>query len=74
MHYLLKIALFVGVGLGLNQLVNLCYRLASKKTNAIHLRFLKSAINVFVDVVIIYSLVQQFDITKDISKALLQSG
>ncbi len=74
MHYLLKISLFVAVGLGLNQVVNLGYRLASKKSNAIHLRFLKSAVNVFIDVVIIYSLVQQFDITKDISKALLQSG
>ncbi|EOS25522.1 hypothetical protein C806_01649 [Lachnospiraceae bacterium 3-1] len=74
MDWLFKIALFVGVGLALNQMVNLCYRLASKKTNAIHLRFLKSAINVFIDIVIIYSLVQQFDITKDISKALLQSG
>ncbi len=74
MNNLLKIALFVAVGLALNQLVNLCYRLVSKKSKAIHLHFLKSAINVFVDVVIIYSLVQQFEITKDISKALLQSG
>lgn len=74
MHFLLKIALFVGVGLALNQMVNLGYRFISKKTNAIHLRFFKSAINVFIDVVIIYSLVQQFEITKDISKALLQSG
>lgn len=70
----IKIVLFVAVGLALNQIVNLIYRLASKKSNAIHLRFLKSAINVFVDIVIIYSLVQQFEITKDISKALLQSG
>ena len=30
--------------------------------------------NVIIDVVVIYSLAQQFDITKDISKVLLQSG
>lgn len=74
MHFLLKIGLFVAVGLALNQLVNLIYRLVSRKTNAIHLRFFKSIINVLIDVVIIYSLVQQFEITKDISRALLQSG
>ena len=74
MDYIFQIILFVGVGLGLNQVVNLIYRLASKKTNTIHLRFLKSIINVMIDVVVIYSLVQQFEITKDISKALLQSG
>ena len=74
MDYFIKIGIFVAVGLGLNQVVNLGYRAASRKSNAIHLRFLKSAINVFIDVIIIYSLVQQFDITKDISKALLQSG
>ncbi|EOT24547.1 hypothetical protein C805_02759 [Eubacterium sp. 14-2] len=74
MHFLVKIGLFIGVGLALNQLVNLIYRIVSKKTNAIHLRFLKSIFNVMIDVVIIYSLVQQFEITKDISKALLQSG
>ncbi len=74
MNNLLKIGLFVAVGLALNQFVNLCYRLASRKSKAIHLHFLKSAINVFIDVIIIYSLVQQFEITKDISKALLQSG
>ena len=74
MNNIIKIILFLAVGLALNQIVNLAYRLASKKSNAIHLRFLKSAINVFVDIIIIYSLVQQFEITKDISKALLQSG
>ena len=53
MNNIIKIILFVAVGLALNQIVNLAYRLASKKSNAIHLRFLKSAINVFVDIIII---------------------
>ena len=69
MNNLLKIGLFVAVGLALNQFVNLCYRLASRKSKAIHLHFLKSAINVFIDVIIIYSLVQQFEITKEIGRA-----
>lgn len=30
--------------------------------------------NLTIDVIIIYSLAQQFEITKDISKVLLQSG
>ena len=40
MDYFIKIGIFVAVGLGLNQVVNLGYRAASRKSNAIHLRFL----------------------------------
>lgn len=74
MSYLIKIGIFVAITLVLNQIVNLIYRLASKKTKAVHLRFSKSAAHVIISVIAIYSLAQQFEVTKDISKVLLQSG
>ncbi len=74
MGLFLKVGIFIGVALVLNYVVNLVYKYVLKKTKAIHLRFSKSVVNVIIDVVVIYSLAQQFDITKDISKVLLQSG
>lgn len=74
MNYIIKIGAFAAITLALTQIVNLGYRLASKKTNAVHLRFTKSAAHVIISVIAIYSLAQQFEITKDISKVLLQSG
>ena len=74
MDLFFKVGIFIGVALVLNYVVNLVYKYVLKKTKAIHLRFSKSVVNVMIDVVVIYSLAQQFDITKDISKVLLQSG
>ena len=73
MSSIIEIGAYVGITLVLYQVVNLIYRLASKKTNAIHLRFAKSAAHVLITVIAIYSLAQQFEVTKDISKTLLQS-
>ena len=39
MSYLIEIGIFAGITLALNQIVNLVYRLAARKTNAVHLRF-----------------------------------
>ena len=74
MSYLIEIGIFAAVTLFLNQLVNLVYRLASRKTKAVQLRFSKSAAHVVIYVIAIYSLAQQFEVTKDISRVLLQSG
>lgn len=74
MVYIAKICIFVLVGVVLNYIVELIFRLFSKKTKAVHLRFSKSVIKVVIYVIVFYSLAQQFDITKDISKVLLQSG
>ena len=74
MDYLMKIGIFVGIGLVLNHIVYWLYRFAAKKSDSVHLRFTKSVANVFINVITIYSLAQQFAITKDISRALLQSG
>lgn len=74
MDSIIKICIFVLVALLLNYVVDLVFRILARKTKAIHLRFSKGAVKVIFDIIIIYSLAQQFEITKDISKVLLQSG
>lgn len=74
MSNLLKIAVFIITELIITRIINLLFRLMSKKHNSVHLRFTKSAVNVVISVVLVYSLLQQFEVTRDISKALLQSG
>ena len=74
MSGLLKVAVFIGVELVFNRLVDLVFLFMSRKHNSVHLRFTKSVINVIITVILCYSLLQQFEVTRDISKALLQSG
>ena len=74
MSLLSKVGIFIGIILISNYLVSLVFRYIAQKTKAVHLRFTKSAINVIIDVIAFYSLAQQFEMTKDISKVLLQSG
>ena len=74
MELTVKICTFVAVALILNYIVNLIFKFMSRKTKAIHLRFSNRAVNLIIDIIIVYSLAQQFEITKDISKVLLQSG
>lgn len=71
---IIMIAVFVGVTFVLVQIVNLIFRRLERKNNAAHLRFSRSVINVFIIVMTIYMLAQQFEVTKDMSTALLQSG
>lgn len=74
MDSLILIAIFALVGLCINRVVNLVFRIMAKKHNSVHLRFTKSAVNVIVFIIAAYSLAQQFEVTKDISKTLLQSS
>ena len=74
MNLLSKLGLFFVVILLSNYVVSLIFKYIAQKTKAVHLRFTKSAINVIIDVIAFYSLAQQFEMTKDISKVLLQSG
>jgi len=74
MNSLLKIGIFILIELFLNRIVNLIFKIMSKKHNSVHLRFAKSIINVLIVIIMIYILIQQFDVTKDIGKALLESG
>lgn len=74
MDSFVKVGVFVGAAIVLNYIVGLVFKFLQRKTKAIHLRFSKGVVNVIIDIIIIYSLAQQFEITKDISKVLLQSG
>ncbi|MCI9427582.1 MAG: mechanosensitive ion channel family protein [Eubacterium sp.] len=74
MDSVIKIGLFILAELLLNRVVNLVFRIMSRKHNSVHLRFIKSILNVLIVIVVLYSLAQQFEVTKDISKTLLQSS
>lgn len=74
MNNLLEIGIFILIEIILNRIVNLTFRIMSKKHNTVHLRFLKSAANFLVALVVTYCLAQQFEVTKDISRVLLQSS
>ena len=74
MNNLLEIGIFILIEIILNRIVNLAFRIMSKKHNTVHLRFLKSAANFLVALVVTYCLAQQFEVTKDISRVLLQSS
>lgn len=74
MNHLLKIAIFIAGGMLINQLINMVFRFVTKGKRVAHLRFFRSVIHVTVYVITIYILAQQFDMTKDLSTALLQSG
>ncbi len=65
---------FIGATCLLIQIVNLIFRRLERKNNAAHLRFSRSIIKVIIIVLTIYALAQQFEVTKDMSTALLQSG
>lgn len=74
MDTLMKIGVFVLAEIVINRIVNLTFRILSRKNHSAYLHFFKGTINVFVIIVVFYSLVQQFEVTKDISRALLESG
>ncbi len=74
MNNLVEIGIFILIEIILNRMVNLAFRMMSKKHNTVHLRFLKSAANFLVALIVVYCLAQQFEVTKDISRVLLQSS
>ncbi|MCI8615359.1 mechanosensitive ion channel family protein [Parablautia intestinalis] len=74
MSTFITIAIFLAAGLFLNRVIDLTFRFIAKKRNSSHLHFFKSMANAVVIVIVIYTLAQQFSVTKDLSTALLQSG
>ncbi len=74
MNNLAEIGIFILIEIILNRMVNLMFKAVSKKHNSVHLRFLKSAANFLVALIVTYCLAQQFEVTKDISRVLLQSS
>ncbi|MDE7202244.1 MAG: mechanosensitive ion channel family protein [Lachnospiraceae bacterium] len=74
MNFLVKTGIFFAVVLTLDYIVDLIYKFASREINSIHLRFVKRVVKLMITIVGLYSLAQQFEVTRDISKVLLQSG
>lgn len=74
MSFLPKIGICIAIIVISNYIISLAFKFISKKSKAVHLHFSKYAINVVIDIIAFYSLAQQFEMTKDISKVLLQSG
>lgn len=68
------IALFIVGGLILHQVANFIFKILERKTRSMHIRFFKSLVNVVIAVLTVYALAQQFEVTKELSTALLQSG
>ena len=68
------IAIFIVGGLILHQIANFIFKVLEKKTRSVHIRFFKSLVNVVIAVLTIYALAQQFEVTKEFSTVLLQSG
>lgn len=74
MNTLITIAIFLVAGLILNRVIDLIFRFIARKRNSSHLHFFKSMVNAVVIVIVVYSLAQQFTVTKDLSTTILQSG
>ena len=72
--HIILIAIFIGVACVLTQVVNIVFRRLEKKNKAAHLRFSRGIIRALIIVLTIYMLAQQFELTKDMSTVLLQSG
>lgn len=73
-NQIILIAVFIGTACVLIQIINLVFRRLEKKNKAAHLRFSRGMIKAIVIVLTIYMLAQQFEVTKDMSTVLLQSG
>lgn len=71
---IIMIAAFIAIAGVLIQIVNLIFRRIEKKSKAAHLRFSRGMFKALIIVLTIYTLAQQFELTKDMSTALLQSG
>lgn len=56
------------------EVINKIFKIIQKKKNNLHFKYLNSLLNVIVITIILYTLAQQFEVSKDISKTLLQSG
>ena len=74
MSKLLTVLVFIGVCILFLFLVNFIFNKILKWSNNIHLNFLKSFIDVIVVIIFCYAYLSQFEVTKDISKTLMQSG
>lgn len=75
MNDLFTVGAFVVIGIVLNRIVDWIFTaIEQQDSHFTHLEFFKRIANVVVIIVITYSLAQQFEVTRELSTALLQSG
>lgn len=75
MNDLFKIGAFVAIGVVLNRIVDWIFTaIEQQEPHFAHLAFFKRIVNAVVIVVTVYALAQQFEVTRELSTALLQSG
>ncbi len=75
MNELFKVGVFIVIGVVLNRIIDWIFdAIEEQNSEYAHLAFFKRVVNVVVIVVIVYSLAQQFEVTRELSTALLQSG
>ena len=74
MDKVINTIIFCGVVMLLLFVVNFVFNKILKWSNNIHLKFLKSFVDVIVVLIFSYAYLSQFEVTKDISKTLMQSG
>lgn len=75
MNGLFKIGVFFVIGVVLNRIIDWIFEAVEQQSShSAHLAFFKRVTNVAVIVIIIYALAQQFEITRELSTVLLQSG
>lgn len=74
MNNLFMVVVFIVVGIVLTRIVDWIFDAIEESTHYEHLIFFKRATNVAVIVVTIYVLAQQFEVTRNLSTVLLQSG
>lgn len=71
---ILTIVVLIGICIALLFIINFIFNKVLKWSNNIHLKFLKSFIDVVVVTVFTCTYLSHFEFTKDISKTLMQSG
>lgn len=74
MDTLIKIGVFSVICCVLLAVIQKTFNKILKLNNRLHLKFLRSTLSVVVIIICVYSCLSQFEVTKDVSKTLLQSG
>jgi len=74
MDALFKVGVFIIIGIVLSRIADWILEAVAEQNDFAHLPFFKKVVNVMIIVIMAYALAQQFEITKELSKDLLQSG
>lgn len=75
MNELFKIGVFAVVGVVLIRIIDWIFdAIGQQSSHSAHLAFFKRATNVIVIIITVYALAQQFEITRELSTVVLQSG